>query len=69
MIIKKSIKSSNNILCDCCNKKYSDTIMRIYEIGADKTFILCKECENQLKNVSTIDTVKKVISVDNNIYY
>ena len=68
MIIKNSIKG-NNILCDCCNKKYSDTIMRIYEIGANKTFILCKDCENQLKNVSKVDTVKKVISVDNNIYY
>ena len=68
MIIKRSIKG-NNILCDCCNKKFSDTIMRIYEIGANKTFIICKDCETQLNNVSKVDTVKKVISVDNNIYY
>ena len=68
MIIKRSIKG-NNILCDCCNKEYSDTIMRMYEIGAIKTFILCKDCETQLNNVSKVDTVKKVISVDKNIYY
>ena len=68
MIIKKSIKG-NNILCDCCNKEFTDTVMKHYEIGAYKTFILCKECETQLKNVSTVDGVKKVISVDNNIYY
>ena len=68
MIIKSSIKG-NNILCDCCNKKFNDTIMRIYEIGANKTFILCKDCEKQLNNVSKVDTVKKVISVDNKIYY
>ena len=68
MIIKRSIKG-NNILCDCCNKKFSDTIMRVYEIGAYKTFILCKDCDRQLKNVSNVDTLKKVISVDNNIYY
>ena len=68
MIIKRSIKG-NNILCDCCNKEFNDTIMKHYEIGAYKTFILCKECENQLNNVSTVDGVKKVISVDNNIYY
>ena len=68
MIIKSSIKG-NNILCDCCNKKFSDTIMRVYEIGAYKTFTLCKECETQLNNVSKVDTVKKVISVDNNVYY
>ena len=55
--------------CTCCNKKFSDTIMRVYEIGAYKTFILCKDCENQLNNVSKVDGVKKVISVDNNIYY
>ena len=68
MIIKKSIKG-NNILCDCCNKTFNDTVMRVYEIGACKTFILCKDCETQLNNVSKVDTVKKVISVDNNIYY
>ena len=68
MIIKKSIKG-NNILCDCCNKEYTDTIMRVYEIGAFKTFILCKDCDTQLKNVSNVDTVGKVISVDKNIYY
>ena len=68
MIIKRTIKG-NNILCDCCNKEFSDTIMKHYEIGAFKTFILCKECENQLNNVSKVDKVKKVISVDNNIYY
>ena len=68
MIIKRTIKG-NNILCDCCNKTFSDTVMRIYEIGASETFILCKDCENQLNNVSKLDTVKKVISVDNNIYY
>ena len=68
MIIKRTIKG-NNILCDCCNKEFNDTIMRVYEIGAYKTFILCKDCETQLNNVSKVVTVKKVISVDNNIYY
>ena len=68
MIIKKSIKANNNI-CDCCNKTFTDTLMRIYEIGAFKSFTLCKDCENQLKNVSKVDTVGKVISVDKNIYY
>ena len=68
MIVKTSIKG-NNILCDCCNKEYSDTVMKHYEIGAFKTFTLCKECENQLNNISNIDTIKKVISIDNNIYY
>ena len=68
MIIKRSIKG-NNILCDCCNKEFTDTIMKHYEIGAYKTFILCKECENQLNSVSKVDGVKKVISVDKNIYY
>ena len=68
MIIKRSIKGKN-ISCDCCNKKFTDTIMRIYEIGAFKTFILCKDCETQLNNVSKVDTVNKVISVDKNIYY
>ena len=68
MIVKTSIKG-NNILCDCCNKKYSDTIMKQYEIGAYMTFILCKECESQLNKISIVDTIKKVISVDDNIYY
>ena len=68
MIVKTSIKG-NNILCDCCNKEYSDTVMKHYEIGSFKTFTLCKECENQLNNISNVDTVKKVISIDNNIYY
>ena len=68
MIVKTSIKG-NNILCDCCNKEYSDTVMKQYEIGAFKTFTLCKECENQLNNISKVDTIKKVISIDNNIYY
>ena len=68
MIIKKSIKG-NNILCDCCNKEFSDTVMKHYEIGAYKTFILCKDCETQLNNVSKVDTINKVISVDKNIYY
>ena len=35
MIVKNSIKG-NNILCDCCNKEYTDTIMKHYEIGAFK---------------------------------
>ena len=68
MIIKSSFKG-NNILCDCCNKEFTDTVMRLYEIGEYKTFILCKDCETQLNNVSKVDKVKKVISVDNNIYY
>lgn len=68
MIVKISIKS-NNTLCDCCNKKYSDTIMRHYEIGAFKSFNLCKECEKGLINTSKIDGIKKVISIDDNIYY
>ena len=68
MIIKKSIKG-NNIKCDCCNKEFTDTIMKHYEIGPFKSFTLCKECEKQLFNISNVDTLKKVISVDNNIYY
>ena len=68
MIVKTSFKG-NNILCDCCNKEYNNTIMKHYEIGAFKYFTLCKECEKQLTNVSNVDTVKKVISVDDNIYY
>ena len=43
--------------------------MKHYEIGAFKFFTLCKECEKQLNNVSEVNTVRKVISVDNNIYY
>ena len=68
MIVKTSIKG-NGIKCDCCNKEYSNTVMKHYEIGAFKTFTLCKECEKQLINISKVDTIKKVISVDNNIYY
>ena len=68
MIIKRLIKG-NNILCDCCNKEFTDSIMRLYEIGEYKTFILCKDCEKQLKNVVTIDTNKKVICIDNKIHY
>ena len=68
MIVKTSIKG-NNVKCDCCNKEYSGTIMKHYEIGAFKFFTLCKECERQLFNISKIDTIKKVISIDNNIYY
>lgn len=68
MIIKNSIKG-NKILCDCCNKEYSDTIMKHYEIGAFKSFNLCKDCEKELINISSVDTIKKVISIDNNIYY
>ena len=68
MIVKTSIKG-NNILCDCCNKEFSDTTMKHYEIGAFKTFTLCKECEKQLFNISKVDTIKKVLSIDNNIYY
>ena len=68
MIVKSSIKG-NKILCDCCNKEYSDTLMKHYEIGAFKSFTLCKECENQLNNISNVNTVKKVISIDNNFYY
>ena len=68
MIVKTSIKG-NNILCDCCNKEYNDTVMKQYEIGTFKSFTLCKECEKQLFNISKVDTIKKVISIDNNIYY
>ena len=68
MIVKSSIKG-NNIFCDCCNKEYSDTVMKHYEIGAFKTFTLCKQCERQLYKISFVDTTKKVISTDNNIYY
>ena len=68
MIIKTSIKG-NEILCDCCNKKYSNTIMKHYEIGAFKSFTLCKDCEKQLANISNVDTSKKVLSIDDNIYY
>ena len=68
MIVKNSIKG-NNILCDCCNKEYNNTIMKHYEIGAFKYFTLCKECEKRLANVSIVNTVKKVISIDDNVYY
>ena len=68
MIVKSSIKG-NNILCDCCNKKYSDTIMKHYEIGTFKSFTLCKKCEKQLINVSNVDTIKKVLCIDDYIYY
>ena len=68
MIIKTSIKG-NSIKCDCCNKEFANTIMKHYEIGPFKSITLCKECENQLINISNVDTTKKVISIDNNIYY
>lgn len=68
MIVKISIKS-NNTLCDSCNKEYSGTIMKHYKIGAFKSFNLCKECEKGLINISKIDGIKKVISIDDNIYY
>ena len=68
MIVKTSIKG-NNILCDCCNKKFNDTIMKHYEIGAFKTITLCKECEEQLASISKVNTVKKVISIDDILYY
>jgi len=68
MIVKTSIKG-NNILCDCCNKKYNDKIMKHYEIGGFKFFTLCKECENQLNKISNVDTIKKTISINSNIYY
>ena len=68
MIAKSSIKG-DNILCDCCNKKYSHTVMKHYEIGAFKSFTLCKDCEKQLCSISNVDTIKKVISIDNNVYY
>ena len=68
MIVKTSIKG-NKIICDCCNKEFNDTIVKHYEIGPFKTFTLCKECERQLNNVSNVDTIKKVISIDNSIYY
>ena len=68
MILKTSIKG-NNILCDCCNKEFSNTVMKHYEIGGFKNFTLCKQCERQLYKISSVDTIKKVISTDNNIYY
>ena len=68
MIIKTSIKG-NNILCDCCNKEYNDEIMKHYEIGAFKSFTLCKECEKQLINISNVVTIKKVLSIGGYIYY
>ena len=68
MIVKRLIKV-NNILCDFCNKEFNDTVMKHYEIGAFKSFTLCKECEIQLNKISAVNTVKKVISVDNKIYY
>ena len=63
------------IMCHSINDKdldsllYTDTIMKQYEIGAFKSFTLCKECEKNLCNISKVDTIKKVISIDNNIYY
>ena len=68
MIVRTSIKG-NGIKCDCCNKRFSDSIMMHYEIGEIKDIILCKECEKQLFNISKVDTSKMVISVDNNILY
>ena len=68
IILKKSIKTNHN-KCDCCNRVFTDTLMRMYEIGEYKTFILCKDCEKQLKNVVTIVTNKKVICIDNKIHY
>ena len=68
MIVKTSIKG-NGIKCDCCNKRFSDGIMLHYEIGEFKNFTLCKECEKQLFNVSKVNTIKKVLSVDDYIYY
>ena len=44
-------------------------VMKHYVIGAFKSFTLCKDCEKQLINVSNVDTIKKVISIENNIYY
>ena len=67
MIVKTSIKG-NNILCDCCNKEFSNTVMKHYEIGSFKNFTLCKECETQLINVSKVDTIKQVISFDAHLY-
>ena len=32
MIVKTSIKG-NGIKCECCNKRFSDTVMKHYEIG------------------------------------
>ena len=68
MIVKTSIKG-NGIKCDCCNKRFTDRIMRHYEIGAFKNFTLCTQCERQFYKISGVDTIKKVISADNNIYY
>ena len=51
MIVKTSIKG-NGIKCDCCNKRFTDKIMRHYEIGAFKNFTLCKQCERQLYKIS-----------------
>ena len=68
MIVKTSFKG-NGIKCDCCNKRFSDSIMMHYEIGEIKDIILCKECEKELFNISKVDTSKIVISVDNNICY
>ena len=56
MIVKSSIKGEK-ILCDCCNKEYSHTVMKHYEIGAFKSFVLCKECEKQLCSISNVDTI------------
>lgn len=68
MIVKTSFKG-NNVKCDCCNKKYSDTIMKHYEIGAFKSFTLCKKCEKQLAIISKVDTIGKVISIADILYY
>ena len=68
MIVKTSFKD-NNVKCDCCNKIFNDKIMKHYEVGAFKSFTLCKKCEKQLANISNVDTSKKVLSIDDNIYY
>ena len=68
MIVKTSFKGIS-VKCDCCNKFFDDKIMKHYEIGAFKSFTLCKNCEKQLTNISNVDTFKKVIGIDDNIYY
>ena len=45
MIVKTSIKG-NGIQSDCCNKRFTDRIMRHYEIGHLKILLYVKSVKN-----------------------
>ena len=68
MIVKTPFKGIN-VKCDCCSNCFSDVTMIKYEIGAFKTFCLCKDCEENLTNVLNANTNKKVLGISKNSYY